>query len=105
MSTQERLTKIVRSRRSGQITIPAEMRRRLGITEETVLQLTLEGSELRIRPVKAAETAGGSPWLKELYDLFEPVRAQAAKYSEQEVNDATDRAVKAVREEYAKRRP
>jgi hypothetical protein len=46
----------------------------------------------------------GSPWLKELYDLFAPARAEAAKYSEEEINTAIDEAVKAVREEYAARR-
>ena len=61
MNERDRMTKIVRPLRSGQITIPAEMRRRLGITEQTLMQLTLEGSELRIRPVKTVETAGGSP--------------------------------------------
>jgi hypothetical protein len=80
------------------------MRKRLGITEATMLQLTLEGSELRIRPVKAVETAAGSPWLKELYDLFAPVREQAASSSEEEVNAAIDQAVTATRRSYANRR-
>lgn len=103
MSSKERMTRIVRPLRGGQITIPAEMRARLGITPETLLRLILEGAELRIRPVRTGDTAGGSPWLKELYDLFAPVRAQAAASSEAEVNAAIDQAVAAVRERYAKR--
>lgn len=41
----------------------------------------------------------GSPWLKELYDLFAPVRqeAVAAEMSEAEINAAIDAAVRAVR--------
>ena len=104
MKEQERLTRIVRPLRSGQITIPAEFRRRLGITEESLLQLTLEGRELRLTPVRAAETAAGSPWLKDLYNLFAPVRAEAARYSEEEVNADIDDAIADVRAGYAARR-
>lgn len=42
--------------------------------------------------------AAGSPWLKDLYDLFAPVRAEAARYSEEEVDRDIKRAVAAVRE-------
>jgi bifunctional DNA-binding transcriptional regulator/antitoxin component of YhaV-PrlF toxin-antitoxin module len=98
------MTKLVRPLRGGQITIPAAMRKRLGITDDTLLQLTLEGAELRIRPVKAVETAAGSPWLRELYDLFAPVRDEAASQPEAEVDAAIDRAVRAVRRGYANRR-
>jgi len=41
--------------------------------------------------------AAGSSWLKELYDLFAPVRAEAAHYSEEEVDQDIERAVAAVR--------
>ena len=104
MSEHGRMTKLVRPLRGGQITIPAEMRRRLGITDDTLLRLTLDGSELRIRPVKTVETAAGSPWLKELYDLFAPVRAEAAEHSDEEVDTAIDQAVEATRRRYADRR-
>jgi AbrB family looped-hinge helix DNA binding protein len=101
MPERERMTRIVRPLRSGQITIPAEFRKRLGITDGTMLQLTLEGGELRLKPLQVTETAQGSPWLKELYDLFAPIREEAAKYSEEEVNAAIDQAVAAVRTDYA----
>lgn len=104
MRDQERSTRIVRPLRGGQITIPAEFRRRLGITEESLLQITLDGGELRLKPVRAAATAAGSPWLKELYDLFAPVREAAAQYSEEEVNADIDKAVAEVRAAHAKRR-
>ncbi|MEO8456423.1 MAG: hypothetical protein ABI559_01300 [Chloroflexota bacterium] len=41
----------------------------------------------------------GSPWMKQLYELFAPVREQLAGYSEQEINDAIDEALKEVRAE------
>jgi AbrB family looped-hinge helix DNA binding protein len=94
-------TRIVRPLRGGRITIPAEFRTRLGITESSLLQLTLDGDELRLKPVRGAATAAGSPWLRELYDLFAPVRGAAAQYSEEEVNADIDRAVAQVRARHA----
>jgi bifunctional DNA-binding transcriptional regulator/antitoxin component of YhaV-PrlF toxin-antitoxin module len=97
MADAERLTRIVRSSRSGRLTIPAEFRRRLGIGQETVLQLTLDTGELRVRPVRANEA--GSPWFARLYELLGPVRHEAIErgYSEEEVNAWIDEAVRAVR--------
>jgi hypothetical protein len=48
-------------------------------------------------PVRVTR-ATGSSWLKDLYDLFAPVRAEAARYSEEEVDQDIERAVAAVRE-------
>lgn len=90
------MTRIVRQLRGGQITIPADYRRRLGITDDSLLQMSAEAGELRIKPVRATNQAG-SDWIKDLYDLFAPVRAQATKHSEEEVNTAIDKAVQAVR--------
>ncbi len=47
-------------------------------------------------PVRLTRAAG-SPWLQELYDLFAPVRAEAARYSEEEVDQYIEHAVAAVR--------
>lgn len=91
------MTKFVRSLRSGQITIPAEFRQKLGITPDKLLQLTLDDGELRIKLVRVTNAVDGSPWLKELYDLFSPVRKEAKKTSEKEVSSVIDKAVKAVR--------
>ena len=90
------MTRIVRQLRGGQVTIPADYRRRLGITDDSLLQMSAEAGELRIKPVRVTDQAG-SDWVKELYDLFAPVREQASKRSEQEVNDTIDEAVQAVR--------
>ena len=98
--------RIVRSLRSGQITIPAAVRKQLGITDESILSLTVEGKELRIKPVSIQHEEKGSQWLKELYDYFEPVRKEAIEkeYSEKEINAAIDQAVNAVRKKHAKSR-
>jgi bifunctional DNA-binding transcriptional regulator/antitoxin component of YhaV-PrlF toxin-antitoxin module len=90
------MTRIVRQLRGGQVTIPADYRRMLGITDDSLLQMSAEAGELRIKPVRVTEQAG-SDWLKELYDLFTPARTQTTKLSEQEVDSAIDKAVQAVR--------
>ena len=95
------MTRIVRPLRSGQITIPAEFRKRLGITEDSVLQMILEEGQLRIRPMRVTENAAGSPWLKELYDVFAPVREEAASMSEEEIDEAIREAVAASRKKDA----
>lgn len=106
MKAQRQTTKIVRQLRSGQITIPVEFRRELGIEGEGVLQMTLQEGELRIRPVRASERAADATWYRELYDYFAPVREEilARGIGEQEVNDDIDAAVRAVRAEHAQRR-
>ncbi len=103
MKQRDRMTRIVRPLRGGQITIPAEFRKKLGITEDTMLQVILEDHELRIKAVEVRETAQGSPWLEELYEYFAPVREEirATGASEQEVNDAIDAALKGVRQKHA----
>lgn len=39
----------------------------------------------------------GSPWLKELYELFAPVRAEAGRYGKKEVEKTLDQALTNVR--------
>lgn len=54
--------------------------------------------EVPIKPATVTE-AKGSPWLRELYDYFAPVRAEAIEkgYTEEEINSAIDAALQAVR--------
>ena len=101
MEQRQQRTKIVRSLRNGQITIPAEFRRRLGLQGDSLLQVTLEEGELRIKPLRVSGQSAGSPWLKELYDLFAPVRQEAEQYSEEEINAAIDEAVIDARRRHA----
>jgi len=91
--------RLVRPLRGGQITIPVEFRKRLGITESTMLQVRLDDGELHIRPVQLSETAEGSPWLQELYAYFAPVRQEIIDrgISEDEVNADIDAAIQEVR--------
>jgi AbrB family looped-hinge helix DNA binding protein len=92
------MTHLVRQLRGGQITIPADIRKELGLEEDSLLQVTAEKGELRIRPVRVTEQHG-SPWVRELYELLAPVREDLKHLSETEVNDLIDKAVQAVRQE------
>lgn len=98
------LTKVVRPLRGGQITIPAEFRAKLAIDERTLLQITLTGQELRIRPVQVTDATTGSDWARELYDLYAPVRKEAARQSAKEIDAEIERAVTAVRRKRGSRR-
>ncbi len=90
-------SKIVRPLHNGQITIPFEFREELGINEATLLRMTLEGDELHLRKLEVKDTSKGSPWLRELYAEFAPVRKDLASYDELEIDRAIDSAVSKVR--------
>jgi bifunctional DNA-binding transcriptional regulator/antitoxin component of YhaV-PrlF toxin-antitoxin module len=90
------LTRIVRPLRLGQLTLPAEFRRRLGIGDDTLLQLTLQEGKIEIAPVVATPIADTS-WARELYALFAPVRQEAEPMAEAEIDALIDEAVDEVR--------
>ena len=104
-------SKVVRARKKGQITIPDEFRRELGIGEDSLLRVSVRDGELRIAPVEVRERAEagtdaaeqGSPWLRDLYQYFAPVREEILRkgYTEEEVNAAIDEAIREVRAERA----
>ena len=52
MHTAKPLSKLVRPRSKGQITLPIEFRRRLNIDEKTILSLSLKGSKIEILPLR-----------------------------------------------------
>jgi bifunctional DNA-binding transcriptional regulator/antitoxin component of YhaV-PrlF toxin-antitoxin module len=106
MSRSAQITKIVRPLRGGQVTIPAAFRKELGIDAETMLRMTLVDGELRIKPIQVTEAPKGSPWLRELYEYFAPVREEIFRrgISEEEVNADIDAAIAEVRAEQRAKR-
>ena len=60
-----------------------------------------DDGELRLKPVRVANEPQGSPWLRELYEYFAPVRQEILDrgISEEEVNADIDAAIAAVRAE------
>jgi bifunctional DNA-binding transcriptional regulator/antitoxin component of YhaV-PrlF toxin-antitoxin module len=99
-------TKLVRPLRGGQITIPVEFRRALGLDEETMLRVTLSDGELRIAPVRADPTLKSKTALRALYDFFAPTRAAilASGITEEELFADIDAAVAEVRAEQRAKR-
>jgi AbrB family looped-hinge helix DNA binding protein len=62
---EDRSIRLVKLYAKGQITIPAEFRKRLGIDENTLLRLKLKGSKIEITPVRIVEEGR---WLREYSD-------------------------------------
>ena len=63
--------------RGGQITIPIEFRRELGIEDASLMQVTLtEDGGLTLRSVEAKPR--GSEWLRDVYDACAPVRLEGS---------------------------
>lgn len=107
MADTQRAIKLIKPRRDGQITIPVAFRKALGFDEDdTMIQATLTEGELHLRPVRTGNDAAGSPWLRELYDYFAPVRdgIEQQGLTEEEVNSAIDAALVAARRERHARR-
>jgi hypothetical protein len=83
------------------MTIPAEFRRELGVDDETMLRVTLLDGTMMVTPVRVDESRKGSPWLRELYEYFAPVREEilAQGISEEELFADIDAAIAEVRAE------
>ena len=90
------LTRIVCPLRRGQLTIPVEFRRRLGIGDDTLLQLTLYEDKIEIVPVVTRPVIGIA-WAQELYEMFASVRQEAQTMDEAEIDALIDETVDEVR--------
>ena len=85
--------------RGGQVTIPIEFRRELGLDDDSLVEFTLVDGTLTLQPVETKPK--GSGYLRELYEAFAPVRQEAVDkgYTEDEINEWIDQAIREVREE------
>ena len=90
------LTRIVGPLRRGQLTIPVGFRQRLGIGDDTLLQLTLYEDKIEIVPV-AATPFVGMAWIRELYEMFAPVRQEGQMMDKADIDLLIDEAVDEVR--------
>lgn len=54
-ANEELMTKIVKPLSRGQITIPIEFRKKLGIGSNTILNLVLKGNKIEITPTVVGE--------------------------------------------------
>jgi bifunctional DNA-binding transcriptional regulator/antitoxin component of YhaV-PrlF toxin-antitoxin module len=87
---------VVRPLRVGPLTIPAEFRRRLGIDDDTLLELRLQEDRIEITPVVTKPTAEMG-WARELYAMFGLVRQEARGMEEAEIDALIDEAIDEVR--------
>lgn len=92
-------SKTVHVLRGGQITIPIEFRRELGIDDASLMEVTIADGKLTLVPQETKPK--GSEYLRELYELFAPVRQEAIDkgYTEDEINEWIDEAIREVRAE------
>jgi AbrB family looped-hinge helix DNA binding protein len=56
MARKQTTTKLVRLQAKGQITLPAEFRRRLNVEDDAILRVTLQGDGITITPLRAEAT-------------------------------------------------
>ena len=91
------MKKLVKQLRHGQITIPKEFREALGLEETDMLSISLGDGKLEVEPVRVEPKVKGSPWAKELYEIYGPVRTGLKDIPEEEINEAIDEAVEEVR--------
>jgi AbrB family looped-hinge helix DNA binding protein len=56
MARKQTATKLVRLQAKGQITLPAQFRRRLNVDEDTILRVTLERGGITITPLRSETT-------------------------------------------------
>ena len=89
------MRRLVKVLRHGQITIPKEMREAAGVKENGMLALELADGKLTLEPVEARPKR--ADWVKDLYELFAPVREALKDVPEEEINKAIDEAVEEVR--------
>jgi AbrB family looped-hinge helix DNA binding protein len=89
------MRRIVRMLRHGQVTIPKEIRQAAGMSEGGMLSVELVDGKVQVESVDARPRR--ADWVKDLYDLFEPVREALKDVPEQEINEAIDEAVEEIR--------
>lgn len=73
----KKIEKVIKPLSNGKVTIPAEIRKKLGINKETYLRFVLEGNSFRGIPVKAKEAVKGKvkakPTVKEKLEAVEDI--------------------------------
>ena len=99
--TEATTTRVVRMTEDGRLEIPAEFRTALGIEAGTDVLLSVKDGALRLQPILNGGEGDGSPWLRQLYDYFEPWRREAEEkgYTDEQINEWIDEALAASRRE------
>jgi bifunctional DNA-binding transcriptional regulator/antitoxin component of YhaV-PrlF toxin-antitoxin module len=96
------LVKVVRPVRRGQVTLPAEFRRRLGIDDDTLLQMTLQEGKIEIVPMVATPVTD-QIWAQAADTRLAPAREVGQALDEAEIDALIDQAVDEVRSQLGDR--
>jgi AbrB family looped-hinge helix DNA binding protein len=103
-NTQENIVMaLVRMLRGGQVTLPAEARKALNLSEGDYLDLTVEGSTLTLKPVTVTERAEADRQLDQILSRVTYTGPQPEP-TEDALMDMVTEEVRAVREKHAKSR-
>src|SRR4051794_31493385 len=103
-NTQENvIMALVRMLRGGQITLPAEARKALKLSEGDLLDLKVQGSTLLLKPVILVDRAEADRQLDAILSRVKYVGPEPEP-SEDEVMDMIVEEIRAVRDRYAKSR-
>jgi antitoxin MazE len=94
---------LVRMLRGGQITLPAEARKALKLSEGDYLDLEIQGGTLLLKPVTVVDRAEADRQLDAILSRVKYAGPEPEP-SEDEVMDIVVEEVRAVRNKYAKRR-
>ena len=95
---------LVRLLRTGQVTLPAELRRRFGLGAGDYLEAAATEDGILLRPVAAADREQALERMFAAKARVRPTAEQAAKSPEEQEQEIFDE-VKAMRREYAQGRP
>lgn len=86
---------------NGQVSIPVDFQEAIGARSDDLLEMQVVDDEIRLKLAGTAAMSVSNTWVRELYDYFAPIRAEAeaAGLSDDEINEAIDEALRAVRSE------
>lgn len=104
MAASQRRERIVHAGQDGRVNIPADVRRALGLRAKAPVRITLDEEGVRIQPIGAAEHHPEFDWAREAYEAFAPIRKQLERFSEEEIDEWIDEAIREVRAERARDR-
>jgi AbrB family looped-hinge helix DNA binding protein len=92
------LARVLRRLQGGQVCLPAEFRRRLGIAEEGLLLLTLKEDKIELTPVDRKSVADMG-WTRERHAMFKLAGQEAHEMDEAQINALINEALNGAESE------
>jgi hypothetical protein len=94
MRDEEQVTATVQIRPGGQITLPEAMREQLGMSDGSLVRLSIERGSLRLSLDQVGQDGEESDWFDAISRAYAPIRAQilARGLAPDETNECIDAA-------------